>query len=142
MKKTSALVFAFLAGLALTAHAAEPPPKDVVVISHEQVDAALAKGMPMLVNSSYKIQAGRRVTAPGQVEVHAHDTDIFYITEGTATLVTGGKAEGAKSSGPGEIRGEKIAGGTTRKLQKGDVVVIPNGVPHWFTEVSNPFLYF
>jgi glc operon protein GlcG len=24
----------------------------------------------------------------------------------------------------------------------GDVVVIPNGVPHWFKEVEAPFLYY
>src|SRR3954466_6069343 len=134
MKKTSALALVFTLGLARVAIAADAPPTEVVVLDRAKVDAAFAQGRPMIVNSSYKIQAGRRVTAPGQVEVHDNDTDIFYITEGTATLVTGGKAEGAKSSGPGEIRGEKIAGGTTRKLQKGDVVVIPNGVPHWFTE--------
>jgi quercetin dioxygenase-like cupin family protein len=29
----------------------------------------------------------------------------------------------------------------TRHLTKGDVIVIPAGVPHWMTEVSNPFLY-
>ncbi len=129
-------------GVGRASIAAEPPPTDVVVLDHTKVDAAFAKGMPMLVNSSYKIQAGRRVTAPGQVEVHEHDTDIFYILEGTGTLVTGGKTEGAKTTASGEVRGDKITGGTTRALQKGDVVVIPQGVPHWFTEVSNPFLYF
>jgi quercetin dioxygenase-like cupin family protein len=121
--------------------AAEAPPSDVVVIKHGEVDNAFAQGRPIMANTSYKIQAGRRVTAPGQVEIHAHDTDIFYITEGTATLVTGGQTEKGAPTAAGEIRGEKIMGGTTRALQKGDIVVVPAGVPHWFTEVSNPFLY-
>ena len=121
--------------------ATEPPPTDVVVLNRAKVDDAFAKGIPMLVNSSYKIQAGRRITAPGQVEVHERDTDIFYVVDGTATIVTGGKTEGGKTTGEGEIRGEKITGGTKRQLQKGDMIVIPSGVPHWFTEVSNPFLY-
>lgn len=142
MNKTSVLILALVFGIARTAIAADAPPTDTVVIDHAKVDAAFAKGMPMLVTDSYKIQAGRRVTAPGQVEVHEHDTDIFYIMEGTATLVTGGKTEGAKTTGAGEVRGDKIAGGTPRSLQKGDIVVIPKGVPHWFTAVSNPFLYF
>jgi glc operon protein GlcG len=142
MKRTIAAISVFTLALAAPAFAAEPPPKDVVIINHAQVDAAFAKGVPMLVNSSYKIQAGRRVTAPGQVEVHASDTDIFYVTEGTATIVTGGKVEGQKESGPGEMRGDKVTGGTKRQISKGDVVVIPAGTPHWFTEVSNPFLYF
>lgn len=27
-------------------------------------------------------------------------------------------------------------------ITKGDVVVIPNGTPHWFKEVKAPFLYY
>lgn len=142
-KITATLIPAFVAALAFArpGFAAEPPPTDVVVLNRAKVDDAFAKGIPMLINSSYKIQAGRRVTAPGQVEVHEHDTDIFYVVEGTATLVTGGKTEGGKTTGAGEIRGDKITGGTRRQLQKGEMIVIPRGVPHWFTEVSNPFLY-
>jgi quercetin dioxygenase-like cupin family protein len=145
MHKPSALLLtlAFVLPTAVfAADAPAAPPTETVVIEHGKVDAAFAQGMPLLVNSSYKIQAGRRVTAPGQVEVHERDTDILYILEGTATFITGGKTEGGKTTGTGEIRGEKITGGTTHKLQKGDIVVVPNGTPHWFTEVSNPFLYF
>ena len=134
-------VFSIVAAVQ-TASAAEPPPTDVVIIPHGKVENAFAKGQPMLVNSSYKIQAGRRVTAPGEVEIHEHDTDIFYVTEGIATLVTGGTAEGVTFATPGESRGRRITGGTERKIAKGDIVVIPAGVPHWFTDVSNPFLYF
>ena len=146
MQNYPVLNFATLLAIVLAptsiALAAEPPPTDVVVIEHGAVENAFAQGRPMLVNSLYKIQAGRRVTAPGEVEVHEHDTDIFYITEGTATLVTGGEAEDPKTIAPGEARAKKTSGGKPRLLQKGDVVVIPAGVPHWFTEVSNPFLYF
>jgi mannose-6-phosphate isomerase-like protein (cupin superfamily) len=123
------------------AFAADAPPTDVVIIPAAKVDDAFAKGLPMMVNSSFKIQAGRRVTAPGQVEVHEFDTDIFYVTEGTATIVTGGTGQGVKPSASGELRGDKIVGGTSHQLKKGDMIVIPSGVPHWFTEVSNPFLY-
>lgn len=142
MRKPLLLLLSCVFGYTVPAFAAEPPPTEVVVLDQARVAAAFEKGMPLLINSSYKIQAGRRVTAPGQVEVHEHDTDIFYVLDGTATIVTGGRTEGAKTTGAGEIRGDTISGGTKRKLAKGDVIVIPNGVPHWFTEVSNPFLYF
>ena len=65
--------------------ASDAPPTDVVLIDHVKVDAAFAKGLPLLANSKYKISAGRRVTA-GPVEIHANDTDIFYVLEGSAIL--------------------------------------------------------
>ena len=117
------------------------PPTAAVVIDHAKVDDAFAKGLPLLLTTSYKIQTGRRVM-PGKVEIHERDTDIFYITDGTATFTTGGTATGAKVVRPGETSGETITGGTPHKLVKGDVVVVPAGVPHWFNEVSGTFLYF
>lgn len=76
------------------------------------------------------------------VEIHEHETDVVYVIEGTATLVTGGKALDTKVVAPGEIRGTDLSGGEARKLARGDVVVIPPNTPHWFREVSAPFLYF
>ena len=135
-----------LFGLALLAStsallAVDAPPTDVVIVPHAKVDAAFGMGGPMLITSQYKIQAGRRV-APGAVEIHDHDTDIFYVTEGSATIITGGTPSGGASSGPGETRGGTIANGVERKISKGDVIVIPAGIPHLFKEVSGTFLYF
>ena len=62
--------------------------------------------------------------------------------EGTATFVTGGTAVEAKEIAPNEIRGLRIDGGDTRQLIKGDVIIVPNGVPHWFKAVGGTFLYY
>jgi mannose-6-phosphate isomerase-like protein (cupin superfamily) len=35
-----------------------------------------------------------------------------------------------------------IQGGETRRVGKGDVVVIPAGTPHWFRDVQGPLTYF
>lgn len=75
-------------------------------------------------------------------EVHTRDTDIVYVLSGTATLVTGGTVVGGHETAMDEVRGAAIDGGDTRRLAKGDVVVVPNGVPHWFKEVASPFLYY
>lgn len=110
-------------------------------LDHAQVAAAFAKGMPLIENGIYKVHASRR-EAPGVVEIHEHETDVVYVLEGTATLVTGGQALDTKVVAPGEIRGTALSGGETRQLARGDVVVIPPNTPHWFREVSAPFLYF
>jgi len=121
--------------------AVESSPPEVVQIDHGKMDAAFAKGMPLVANGNYKLRAGRRV-GPGTVEVHPRDTDIFYVTEGEATIVTGGAVVNAKTSATGEVSAEKITGGVTRRLAKGDVLVVPAGVPHWFTAIDGAFLYF
>jgi quercetin dioxygenase-like cupin family protein len=110
-------------------------------LSRDQVTAAFAKGIPLIETGDFKIHASRR-EAPGRVEIHTRDTDIAYVLRGTATLVTGGTPAGLEETGPEELRGSSIAGGDTRRLEPGDVVVIPNGIPHWFKEVSQPFLYY
>lgn len=119
--------------------AAERPA--VTHIRAAQVEAAFAKGAPLLEVAAYKIHASRR-DKPGIAEIHTLDTDIIYVLDGSATFVTGGDVRGGATTAPGEIRGESIQGGETRLLAKGDVVVVPNGTPHWFKEVSVPLLYY
>jgi glc operon protein GlcG len=113
----------------------------VIYIAHDHVTAAFTKGVPMVEVGDYKIHASRR-DGPGLVEIHTRDTDIAYVLQGSATLVTGGTPVGLKPTGPEELRGSAIQGGDTRQFGVGDVVVIPNGTPHWFKEVKAPFLYY
>ncbi|HTS15948.1 MAG TPA: hypothetical protein VMP11_00090 [Verrucomicrobiae bacterium] len=105
------------------------------------VAAAFNKGQPLVQTPGYKVIAGRR-ELPGRVEIHVYETDVFYIVDGTATFVTGGACADAKIVSPGQLLGTTITGGVTHHLKKGDVIIIPAGLPHQFTEVSHPFLYF
>lgn len=110
----------------------------------KMVNAAFSNGAVLLDGAdgrNYMVHASHR-DKPGLAEIHTLDTDIVYVLEGTATFVTGGTAVDAKTIAPNEIRGGSIAGGETRTLVKGDVIVVPNGVPHWFKEVSKPFNYY
>ena len=135
------LAAAALAALPLAVVHAQASDAAVTYLSSDQVKAAFAKGVPMVEVVDYKIHASRR-EGPGMAEIHTRDTDIAYILQGTATLVTGVTAVGVKETGPEELRGTAIEGGETRELKVGDVVVIPNGTPHWFKSVKAPFLYY
>ena len=136
------LIFTILAATLLQgAPAEEPRPAAVVQIAHEKVAATFVRGGSLLETGDFKIQAGHR-DAPGVAEMHERDTDIFYILEGSATFVTGGKLVAPKTVAAGEIRGREVAEGEMHHLAKGDVIVIPSGVPHWFKEVSSPFNYY
>ena len=127
-------------GVGARAASLDAPPTDVIMLDHAKVDDSFAKGLPLLLNTSYKISAGRRVMA-GTVEFHERDTDIIYVTEGTATFITGGTMVDAKTTGLNEVHATSITGGVTHHLSKGDLIVIPAGTPHWFKEVPGTFLY-
>ena len=117
------------------------PPGAVEALASAEVAAAFAAGRPLLETGQFKIHASRRESA-GMAEVHTRDTDIVYVLDGSATLVTGGTVVDGKATAVGEVRGVSITGGETRRLVKGDVVVVPNGVPHWFQQVNGPLLYY
>lgn len=111
---------------------------------HQQVAAAFAKGEKLVEDSAghavYQVLTARR-DAPGEVEVHALDTDIIYIIKGTSTFVIGGKVVDARNSAPNEVRAKSSQGGTPHHLGPEDIIIIPPGVPHWFEAVQPPFLY-
>lgn len=111
---------------------------------HQQVAAAFAKGETLTQGKAgqgiYRVLTARR-DGPGEVEVHALDTDVFYVIKGSATFVTGGKVVGGKKTAPNEVRGKSIEGGTPHHLSQGDIIIIPHGTPHWYKAVQPPFLY-
>src|SRR4051812_8035096 len=82
----------------------------VTHIDSEKVAAALAgRGGSLVATKDFTV-AGSFRKVPGQVEVHARETDIFYVTDGEATLVVGGTVVGGKTTAPGQIRGTDIQG--------------------------------
>lgn len=129
------------AALESAVHAVSPP---VSYFKADDVRAAFAKGAVLFDGEggrNYMVHASHREAA-GMVEVHQDDTDIIYVLDGWATFVTGGAVEGGAATGPGEIRGSSIRAGDTRRIVKGDVLIVPNGTPHWFKDVSAPFNYY
>jgi len=130
-----------LAGAAAFDASLKSPAPPVTHLPAKQVNQAFVMGMPLARGMNYKIDASHR-DEPGIVEVHTRDTDILYMLKGTATLVTGGTVIDARTIEPEEIRGRESKNGESRKIVKGDVVIVPNGTPHWFREVEEPIDYY
>lgn len=107
------------------------------------VEAAFAKGAVLFdgQGGNYMIHTSRREKA-GMAEVHTKDADLIRVVDGEATLITGGTVIDPKTIASDEVRGASISNGAEMKLAKGDVIVVPAGTPHWFKEVSSPFLYY
>ncbi|MGH9403572.1 MAG: cupin domain-containing protein [Terriglobia bacterium] len=131
-------------GQARAAAPAKPAARShsAVYFSHQQVAAGFAKGgyLYPLGSGNFSVMTARRDKA-GEVELHTRDTDVIYIVDGSATFVTGGKMEQPRHTAPDELRGSSIEGGEVRHISKGDTLIIPAGVPHWFKEVPGPVLY-
>jgi mannose-6-phosphate isomerase-like protein (cupin superfamily) len=113
----------------------------VVYVPADKVAAALKDGTRIAAGSDF-IALGSKRTGPGQVEVHQKETDTFYVIDGEATFVTGGKMIGGKVTEPNQLRGTSIEGGETHHLKKGDFISVPAGMPHWFKEVPTSINYY
>ena len=133
-------VLAIMTAAALWLNAAGGSP-GVTYVGHDKVAESLSKGGNLVTAPDLTVLGSHR-SGPGQVEVHDKETDVFYVVDGTATIVTGGTMVGGKSTKQGQWLGTDIQGGETRHLSKGDVMVIPAGIPHWFKEVSPAVSYY
>ena len=89
--------------------------------------------------------------AKGGAAIHDKVTEVYQVLEGAGTLVTGGtmvnpqrransSVEVTQLSGPG-VSGTAIQGGVSRRIGKGDMVIIPAGTPHWFSEIQETITY-
>jgi hypothetical protein len=67
------------------------------------------------------------------------------MLDGAATLVTGGTlVEPTRESaglGGTSVRSDRIAAGVSRRMVKGDVVIIPGGTPHWWIDLEGDISY-
>jgi uncharacterized protein YjlB len=140
---SSAFLFTVTAGAAAQQPAppAPTPPLTVSkVVGHDAV-AGCSKSASLVNTTEYIVSCSNR-TGAGFVEIHAKETDVFYIVDGAATFVTGGVAQNVKADTPVQSRASGIQGGETHHLVKGDVVLVPAGQPHWFKEVPTSVSYF
>jgi mannose-6-phosphate isomerase-like protein (cupin superfamily) len=82
---------------------------------------------------------------------HSEITEIYYVIDGAGTFVTGGSmtnptqapAEGNTVKvlvGP-SATGATIAGGQSRRIGPGDVIIVPPGVAHWFSAIEKDLDY-
>jgi mannose-6-phosphate isomerase-like protein (cupin superfamily) len=68
----------------------------------------------------------------GEAEIHEKLADLLLIRSGEGTVLVGGKIIEGKPSGPNEIRGKSIEGGTKYPIAAGDVLYIPANMVHQF----------
>jgi mannose-6-phosphate isomerase-like protein (cupin superfamily) len=86
---------------------------------------------PYNANLEYRVGG---LNAPASV--HDKDAELFYVVEGSGTVVTGGTLQNERRTNADNSSGTAIDGGTSRKIAAGDFVLVPERTPHWFTQID------
>jgi mannose-6-phosphate isomerase-like protein (cupin superfamily) len=74
--------------------------------------------------------------AVGPAAVHEKEAEMFYVIDGSATLVTGGKLTAEARTNPENLTGTGIEGGQSQNIAKGDFIIVPENTPHWFSKIN------
>ena len=74
--------------------------------------------------------------AVGPAAVHEKEAEMFYVIDGSATLMTGGKLVNEKRTNAENLTGTGIENGMSRNIGKGDFVIVPENTPHWFSSIN------
>jgi mannose-6-phosphate isomerase-like protein (cupin superfamily) len=139
---------------------APQPPTLATDITAAEVQAVLKaptgggdRQMKVVDMGKYNVSVGvlhrGRTTAGAPVSAinHGHVTEVYYIISGAGTLVTGGTVDNIRPlAADSEV--VKVAVGPSnqgtfqqpaqsRKVGPGDIVIIPPGVYHGFTDVAD-----
>lgn len=134
-----------IAATAAWAQQAAPPTK--TYSSAADVAALLAKakaehkdGQPTVIENilrlaPYSANLEYR-TSVGPAAVHEKEAEMFYVIDGSGTLVTGGKLIDEKRNNAENLGGTGIEGGKSQAMAKGDFAIVPENTPHWFSAIN------
>lgn len=90
---------------------------------------------PILQLAPYRSNLEYR-TAVGPAAVHEKEAELFYVLDGSGVLTTGGRLVGETRTNPDNLTGTAIEGGSAMPVAKGDTLIVPEGVPHWFSRID------
>ena len=101
----------------------------------ERKEGQATVSKPILQFAPYSANLEYRV-AVGPAAVHEREAEMFYVIDGAATLVTGGKLVNEKRTNAENLGGTAIEDGTSQAVAKGDFIVVPENTPHWFSAIQ------
>jgi hypothetical protein len=151
------------AAFALPLAFSQVPPKDAIYITDADVKEVLKTGAaktPPAVDQQLKVvdlgkynlavgiihRGPTRPDAPLSGISHAQETETYIIVSGGGTLITGGTIVNGRPSPPesevtkilnGPSTSGRIENPTMRKVVPGDIIIIPFGVPHGWTDITD-----
>ena len=144
--KTILLAAAFVlpATLALTpsalGQAAAPPPDIKTFMATADIQGLIAKAkamparplisQPIVGTGAYRASLEYRSGPAAPASVHDTEAELMVVVDGSGTITTGGSLVEPTRPNPANQAGSSITGGTPQHLVKGDMTIVPAGVPH------------
>jgi mannose-6-phosphate isomerase-like protein (cupin superfamily) len=133
--------------LASAAWSQQPAPATQTYSSAADVAALLVKakaehkdGQPIVVERILQLAPyGANMeyrTSVGPAAVHEKEAEMFYVIDGSATLIPGGTLANEKRTNAENLTGTAIEGGKSQAVAKGDFVIVPENTPHWFSAIN------
>lgn len=143
------LVGCLVVGLAspVFAQAPAPVPTDRTKATHfraTDLQAALAKlptdraasSVRVFTFDPFNVAVEQRQPMTQGAASHADRAELFYVIDGSGTMLTGGTISDGKPNGT-NTQGTTITGGTRIEFAKGDFIMVPSGVPHQFVDLKS-----
>jgi mannose-6-phosphate isomerase-like protein (cupin superfamily) len=138
-----------LAAAAATQRAVAQAPAPRLAVSAAEVATFVAKArnerkpdqanfiQPLVQLAPYTVNLEYRVgSVVAAASVHEREAELFYVLDGSGTMVTGGKLRDEKRTNAENLTGAGIEGGMSRHVAKGDFVMVPENTPHWFSQID------
>ena len=146
MKSVVATLALLSLATGLAAQAPAPPPTDrskATLFTSADLKAALATlpdGRPsaavrVFSLAPYNVSVERRLPQAQGASLHEAQAELFYVIEGSGTMLTGGTIPGATRNGT-NLAGKTIDGGTRLAFKAGDFIMVPSGVAHQFVDLT------
>src|SRR5262249_10828094 len=134
------LAYTFAATVAATAAFAQTAAPPAVFMSDKDIMSLVDKAKadrkgdapttaePILQLAPYKAQLEYRPIG-GPAAVHEKDAELMVVLAGAGDIVTGGRLVDEKRVNSANLTGPSIEGGTSHKVVKGDMILIPANSP-------------
>lgn len=130
------------------AQAPAPTPTDrtkATVFKAADLAAAIAKlpsdrpssAVRVFTLAPYNVNVERRLPRQQGASLHEAQGELFYVIEGSATLLTGGTLVAPTRTGT-NLAGTGIEGGVRQAFSKGDFMIVPSGLAHQFVDIQAP----
>ncbi len=123
----------------------------VAVVHRGAMGGGAANPAPAAAANPQPACGEQRPNATGPTGIMHDDTaESYVVISGSATLITGGTIVNGRRSAPenevttilnGPSCGGTMVGYTTRNIKTGDIIIIPEGVPHGFSAVPDHVTY-